>query len=496
MAKRLIIILALAMLVGLTAAAYAEVQNVKVSGDILAEGIVRHNLILRDSDNAWQKSGDYDGYNRNIDGLMSHVRVRVDADLTDNVSATVRLLNERMWGGEYDTDSAAHGNTTEIALDLAYATMKEFLYSPLTLTIGRQELHFGNDLIVGDVNTNGLTAGHTTGSGEYLPKALDDLSLRKSFDAIRATLNYDPLVVDMVYAKVGESKVDTKDDVDLFGGNAAYSVNKDFSVEAYYWEKLQQKAGRSLSSTGGLWTTYPTRANNDTTRTIGALMRYSGIKNLTTSLEGAMQFGTKVNNTTLYPDDLLNDGGERHRKAYAIQAIASYNLSDVSSQIKEYDPVIGGSYSWLSGDGWKKRSHTYAGWDPMYENQSGGTLFNKIVGFSNAQILNLNASAKPMEDVTLKIDYYYLRLLRPYRDAATDGNLQMVNLTGVAGDPTYCMKDGKKSLGNEVDASLIYDYTEDVQLGLTAGWFIPGDAFDETNDKTASQVIGSMKVTF
>jgi hypothetical protein len=405
-----------------------------------------------------------------------------------------------MWGGEYDAETIQDGHTTEVTLDLAYATLKEFLYSPLTLTIGRQELHFGNDLIVGDVNTNGIGPGHT--SPEYLPKALDDLSLRKSFDAIKATLNYDPLVVDLVYAKVGEAEVDDRDDTDLFGGNAAYSVNKDLSVEGYYWEKLIQKAGGAVNKTGGGpggpngAPYYGTTSHNDTTRTIGLLARYSGIKNLTTSLEGALQFGSHVNNTTLYPDDLLNDGGVRRRRAFALQAIASYNLSDLSSRIKEYDPVIGGSYSWLSGDSYKRRSQTYSGWDAMYENQSGGTLFNKIVGFSNAQILNVNASAKPMEDVTLKIDYYNLRLVRAYRDASVDGNLLAINLTGVAGDPTYQIEAGKKGLGNEVDASLIYDYTEDVQLGLTAGWFFPGDAFAKDNDKTASQVIGSMKVTF
>ena len=53
-----------------------------------------------------------------------------------------------------------------------------------------------------------------------------------------------------------------------------------------------------------------------------------------------------------------------------------------------------------------------------------------------------------------------------------------------------------KELGNEIDATLTYDYTEDVQLGLSAGAFIPGDAFSGANDKTATQVIGSMKVTF
>ena len=71
------------------------------------------------------------------------------------------------------------------------------------------------------------------------------------------------------------------------------------------------------------------------------------------------------------------------------------------------------------------------------------------------------------------------------------------NLTGVAGDPRYSMNVNKHTLGNEFDANITYDYTEDVQFGLGLGWFVPGNAFDkDENRKTASQVIGSMKVTF
>ena len=47
MGKRLILVLALALLVGLTfSAAYAEVQNVKVSGDIIASGVLREHFGL------------------------------------------------------------------------------------------------------------------------------------------------------------------------------------------------------------------------------------------------------------------------------------------------------------------------------------------------------------------------------------------------------------------------------------------------------------------
>src|SRR3989338_5328592 len=201
MSKRLIMILALAFVVGIAFSAYAEVQNVKVSGDITAQGVSRQNLILRGGDSnplgavsSSLTGGPFNEYDRSISGIISHVRVRIDADLTDNVSTTVRLINERVWGSETNASNSGTDNSSNVGIDLAYATMKEFLYSPLSLTIGRQELHFGNQLLIGDPDTNNLMSGHgiaQAGIGQFLPKSLDDLTLRKGFDAVRATLNYD-----------------------------------------------------------------------------------------------------------------------------------------------------------------------------------------------------------------------------------------------------------------------------------------------------------------
>ncbi len=208
MSKRLIVVLALALLVGLCfGAAYAEVQNVKVSGDIVVSGVARDHFDLQ----AQSKTHQY----LKQSFLMSQVRVRIDADLTDNVMATVRLINERVWNGQNDT--SASGNS-KIDLDLAYVTMKEFLYCPLSLTIGRQEIRFGNGLVMGNakaLNTSTNIPG--------------DLTEKKAFDAIRATLNYDPLVVDLIYAKVRQTVTDTNMDsntINLAGVNATYDLNK------------------------------------------------------------------------------------------------------------------------------------------------------------------------------------------------------------------------------------------------------------------------------
>jgi hypothetical protein len=130
----------------------------------------------------------------------------------------------------------------------------------------------------------------------------------------------------------------------------------------------------------------------------------------------------------------------------------------------------------------------------MYKDQATGTLFNKILGFSNCNLINLGGSMKPMEDVTVKLDWYDLSLVQPYSDAAA--LIAGRHLSGIPSDTTYTMRARKHHLADEIDLGVTYDYTEDVQLGLCGAMFVPGAAFDKTNHENATQVIGSMKVTF
>ncbi|MBI5145156.1 MAG: alginate export family protein [Candidatus Omnitrophica bacterium] len=460
MSKRLILILALAFVVGLAVSAYAAVQNVKVSGDLLVRGAGRNSYQLTDT-------------NEKQDAILSAVRVRIDADLTDNVATTVRLLNERVWGKEGTAGGATSENDSDIDLDLAYVTLKEFLYSPLTLVVGRQELRYGNTLIIGDIDTNA-----TATADSNLPSYWRDLSVRKAFDAVKATLNYDPLVVDLVYAKIEENAVATANDVNLWGLNANYALRKDLTAEGYLWSR-----DRSWGSTG--MTTTP--GQGERLNTLGARTVYTGIENLTLGLEGAWQFGDHYASTSLYPDELRTAGTKSKVNAYALQLVSNYALPKV-----KYNPAINLSYTRLSGDKDRSVSDNYTGWNPMFEDQAGGTIFNRIVGYSNAQVLNLGSSMKPMDDLTVKLDWHHIRILQTYNIAADATR----DLSGIGADTDITVKGDKKHLADEIDLGLTYDYTEDVQLGLTTGLYIPGAVYDKVNKKTASQVIGSMKVTF
>ena len=464
------IILMLAFVVGIACAAYAEVQNVKVSGDIAAYTISQHDF-------GFTKQGP-----RNKTAIATIARLRVDADLTDNVMVTVRLLNERYWGqagalyalGE-DEDLA--GNDTAIDLDLAYVTLKEFLYSPLTLMVGRQELHYGNEMIIGDPDTNALTTSYSGFGNTYFGNSA--LSARKAFDAIRAVLDYDPLVVDLVMAKIREGWEDStddhyalkeNDDTNLYGINAAYKIDANTSAEAYWWTKRTQRKNFVEPQ--------PTRT--DVVHTVGARIGKTTTKknvDLTSSLEAAMQFGRYNDGTR---DDNLKSIG-----AYALEGAltAGFKSAKYTPAVTLLGAIFSGKKDPASYDNTNEK---FRGWDPMFENQKFGDIANQMLPQTNIRVIGGIATMKPAEDVILKGEYYAYWADRKYNN----GDI-VESLTG----EEVMMRD-EKFIGQEVDLSVVYDYTEDVQFGLLYGMVFAGPALDGRNDNMPSEVIGSMKVTF
>ncbi|MCM8820083.1 MAG: alginate export family protein, partial [Candidatus Omnitrophica bacterium] len=267
--------------------AYAAVENIKVSGDITA------HAITRDFSLGSKAIADAESF------LLSQVRLRLDADLTENVSAVVRLINERLW----DSETAAN---SDIDLDLGYVEMKEFLYQPLTIVIGRQPLRYGNGLIIGDPDTNQDVATALTG-------VADDLSLRKSFDAIKAILDFSPWVLDLVYAKINEGGTNVNDDVNLFGGNLAYRWNSFGGItEVYFWVFDNNR----LASYGLATTQHPEAQT--TTYVVGGRMQFNPIERLTLGLEGAYQFGDV--NVDVLSDGTTGASEYQHLSAFAAQA--------------------------------------------------------------------------------------------------------------------------------------------------------------------------------
>ncbi len=470
----------LAMVASLTAAAYAATQSVKVSGDLAVRGILRNNY-------------DYQGSPTEPDvtrtglssaqqnWLMSTAEVQVDADLTDNVQTVIRLVNQRDWNVRTKsiastTTLATNGlggytaNTDEfqVALDLAYVTLKDFIYSPLTLTIGRQNLWLGKGFVVG---ANQQNPGTNLSAPEY--------TAINSFDAVKAVLDYDPWKITGIYSKITENAVQDSDDVDLYAVNVGYKFDSYKAEAEGYWV---YKKDDSIEKWGGI------KSENDV-HTIGLRGSLDPLDVLTLSLEGAYQGGTFVGNRLQ-----INN---RPRSAYALDAAAELRiLMDKFA----WKPKIGAEYILYSGDKTTSNSAAaagdYTGWDPMYRGKFDSAI-REFVGryyatarypanpnrtqtyadaaFTNQQQFIVRGSLQPIESLALAANYNVFWNLEDYDVAvAKSGGI----------------------IGHEIDLQATWDYTEDVSFGLLAGWFIPGEVYYDNRNDIATDIVGTVKVSF
>ena len=492
------IILALAVIsfafVGTT---FAAVENIKVSGDITVTGVLR-DLTLGTTSGLLQlngligvTAGEQDSF------VLSQVRLRIDADLTENVSAVVRLLNERIWGQE-------NTNDTDIVIDLAYIELREFLYQPLTLVVGRQNLRYGNGMIIGDPDTNQASSGANAMLGPISRDVYGDMSMRKSFDAVKAVLDYCPYTIDLFYAKVSEgwlaeNSVDNSDDIDIYGINAAYDWSSYNGVtEAYFIFNNKSRDAR------GMLEPFEVVENQSKTFVAGGRFQFDPSDNLTLGLEGAYQFGDVP-----YWEGALNRLGApmpcEHLSAWAAQFISEYRF------LNDYNAKLGLTYSYFSGnDDYNFGNGTFNGWNPMFEDQTPAEIMNILFPQTNVHFVSLSGSMMPREDITVGLSYSWAKLAEnvdaqlnpnpntysvPYYGQWFIPNYGALGL-GPAEVFEYAVNRDETFLGQEIDTFVLYDYTEDVQIKLTGAWFIPGKFFTDANDDVAYSVKSAMTVNF
>ncbi|MCD4779286.1 MAG: alginate export family protein [Candidatus Omnitrophica bacterium] len=467
------ILLAMIMVAFVAMPAFASVQNIKISGGV---------------DSYWAYREDFDfGYEATTIGgdkiqniFFTITSLQVDADLTDNVTATIALVNERAWGNDTDATRGLSnsGAQTDVEIDLAFVTLREMLYSPLTLVIGRQRLpKYGNGLIV----SKGTGVGNSN-----LTDVVQDYRGIKAMDAIRAILDYDPLTVEIIYGKFDSNTVagasEEDDDVDLYGIQTAYELGDDMNtlVEAYFWAKINKETTQAAANCD---------LKPDTVYTPGLRASTTPIEGLTVSGEIAMQSGTKVISTA-------RDAENQKRKAMAAEFMATYQVPVA----EDYNPVVSYDYIYASGDSnpadetssGEVSRNKWTAWDPMLEGTLGGSkIFNALFSLTNVHVHSFSLQANPMEDVTSKVVFskYWL-------DKETDGTAWTLNRTDTSGAEVVGAQDDETDLGYAVDLYTTYDYTEDVSIGALMSWFVPGDVFSKDNQDAASQVMVDVNVDF
>ncbi|MDP2816646.1 MAG: alginate export family protein, partial [Rectinemataceae bacterium] len=340
---------------------------------------------------------------------------------------------------------------------------------------------------------------------------------------IRATLDFDPWTVDVVYAKINETGT-AHADHDLTGANVAYKFDEyNSKAEGYYWFSRDDSFNSDLGyidpvdyqRINALTAVNPTipafyadttvpgvgarRYEENRVHVVGLRGDIEPVENLMLSGEGAYQWGRL--NDLIGAWNVSTDGSslERKRSAWAVDLKGDYLWKDVS-----YKPSAGLGYVFLSGNK-SDNGGKFKGWDPMFKgkfyslirdyqhgtgtalNNIGGNIYQTLdyrapSGSTNSHTLYVDGGLKPMDDLSIKARYLHFW-------AAERASV---------GSQTR----GGRNIGDEIDTCLVYDYTEDVQFDLTGGIFLPGKLFDNNTDAltkgndAAVIVTGGVKVVF
>jgi len=207
---------------GTVAAAQAELQNVEVGGSVR----IRGNWFDFD-DNAFINGGE------EIANVEQRTRLNVKADFTDEVSVFIEFDSYENWGDNFRSNyiTGVDGFAgDDVELYQSYIEVNNAWGLPIRTRIGRQEIEFGSEWLIGNQDTSYAFTG-------------------LSFDGIRTTYTADSFTVDFLSLKLSETFNDFADgDANLYGIYGSYIGLEDWQFDAY-WMYVMEDEGDNGAAT-------------------------------------------------------------------------------------------------------------------------------------------------------------------------------------------------------------------------------------------------------
>ena len=450
--KKILRVVVLTALGGLAVSTFADVQNIRISGDVRLRGYYLNNA------GADLAGGTYQQTSGDTQLFEQRTRVSLEADLADHVLVVTTLRVDGIWGQTAGLGFAPGSKTWTSGVDEAYLQLSELFASPATLKVGRQYLNYGTGLIISSFDE------------DY------------NFDAGRLVLDYQPMTIDLVMAQLVNGQTFMARPVggqsDLLFLNAKYDVRgsavKD--VEGYFgW----------ASQTASHPHPFGLDTNGPAPMIVGLRTDLTPAKGLTVALEGAYELGGTG----------LPAGDAKNLSAFLAKATVKYSLQGML-----WAPAVNAAYTFAGGGGSSGR-HDFVPWFDMVDGYNGYAFAPAL---SNIQIFNLGASVKPCANTALALQgYYYLRTDRgsdvysnPNADIGGPAFVKTMESAIGAGSATAGILNSH-DLGWEADAILGYDYSKDVRCQLVYGVFIPNNhSFQGVASHIVDEVRAELTVKF
>lgn len=428
------------LLVGLTASAFAELKSAEVNGSVRVRGV-------------WVRSPGFDNDNNDLDVVEQRTRLGVEATFTEDVSAFIEFQMSNTWGSGSSVEraedlewlegtAAVHEALDEgMSVDDIAAMMDDYGYGdvdieddegrvilyqayilandmfdyPVSLKVGRQELVYGTELLLGD---------------------RDFTQAGLSFDAVKLMYAENDIAVDLFWAKLVERFNGESDfDDDLYGIYSTYEGVEDMVIDAYVLLLRRARRGITMTDTNNQYTVG--------TRVAGVC---PGVTGISYNAEVAAQFG----------EDGMGDDYE----GWLVDLLLAYAIE------ADYDPTVFAGYTFSTGDGKPGQGDHEAFMFPYTDNHARWG-YADMVGLGNLNVIKIGASVCPTDKLTVIAQGLWFL-------AHQDEDAQVLFGRAI---PSNSNDD---NVAQEVDVSLVYNYTEDLQFELTYGHVFTDDWIEDS----------------
>lgn len=331
----------------LAGTAFAEMTDLKISGEIRVRHVEQNNYDL-DSD-----AGDASNT------TSQRTRVNVDAKVNETTKAYISLQDTRNWGSEANTATTGNEAVTQNAakdvtvtgqavdVSQAYVQLDKLAGQPLSLKLGRQALAYGDQRLIG--------------AFEWSDNA-------RRFDALKFAYSHEAVNVDFFLANTKENGVANPGDAQF---NGLYLTAKTIplhkALDGYLLQKANTAAGENIMTYG--------------------LRLDGGTAGIDWTAEAAFQNGDATATA------------KKKANMYALKA--GYTLADVVGGLR-----IGAEYDFASGQDTSTDSTAFDNLYPTNHPLYGVTDITGTNTLSNLKAMSLNVGAKPAAGLRLLAEYW------------------------------------------------------------------------------------------
>jgi len=451
MRKFLTLFLAFVALAIWTAPSYAEVS---FGGQYLLRTEWRDNLGFIDASDEDALSECGESCPNQETFYAQRVRLWGIANPTDDTTVKITLQDTRLWGGEMApaggpslTDNSEDAGANDTDLHEAYLQINNFFGTPVAIKMGRQELAYGDERLVGSFgwSANG-----------------------RSFDAVKFMYGSDQFDVDFWTSKIletGAPAYAADDDQDFYGIYGTLKTIPNNTLDLYVLYLRDGSDCNFVANSDTLTLGTCGSINDQNLWTFGARLK-GAVAGVDYTVEVPFQTGQIEFDSA--------SGSDADISAWAWAARAGYTIPSAPMGLR-----VGAEYVFASGDDDPADGdvETFSNLFPTNHSHLG---YMDQQGWRNVAAWNLNVSAKPIEKLSARLDYWDFSLAEEEDAWYAAGNWMNTPTTLFSSRLPCSTCDDE--VGQEIDLTVNYAYNKAVSIQAGYSTFLAGDHIEDYYD--------------